>query len=193
MNTPAERSSDTEPVHVMLDTETLGTKPGCKILQIGACTIKRDSREERKMFSVHLLKSGQDWHNLKEDPETLSWWQRQDPNLVASLFSPKNGVSLQTGLYDFTSWLYGLNAGGKIIIWANAPSFDCKILEAAFEAIGVKVPWNFYSERCFRTLKNLVPGIEPEFVGVKHNALDDAVHQAVWAERIFGAMRLNWD
>ena len=185
------RASDKNPVHVMLDLETLGTKPGCKILQIGACTLKRDQREERKVFSAHISKSSQDWHNLKEDPATVAWWQKQDPNLVAALFSPRVSENPLTALTYFVDWLNSL--GPNIVIWANAPSFDCNILEAVFEAVGIKVPWKSYNERCFRTLKNLVPGVEPEFVGVKHNALDDAVHQAVWAERIFGVLRLNWE
>lgn len=191
MNTPAERSSDIEPVHVMLDLETLGVKPGCVILQIGACTLKRDSREERKMFSVHLDRSSQEKKGLRVSPETLTWWEKQDPNLREHLFNPTIFSSLSHALIQFEDWLHSL--GGTPIIWANAPSFDCRILETAFEIINYPYPIHFRHERCFRTLKALVPGIEPEFVGVKHNALDDAVHQAVWAERIFGAMRLNWD
>jgi inhibitor of KinA sporulation pathway (predicted exonuclease) len=43
---------------------------------------------------------------------------------------------------------------------------------------GIERPWKYYKEFCFRTLLKSVPKFDMPFVGVQHNALDDAVHQA---------------
>lgn len=177
------------PVHVMLDIETLGTKPGCKILQIGAVTMHADAREFKDYISIHILRSPQ--ATLTEDPSTVAWWSKQDSELHTKLFTPADGVNLNVALVQFSDWIQGL--GAQIKIWGNSASFDCKILEAAYDAIGIPLPWKYYNENCFRTLKNLVPGLEPARIGVQHNALDDAFHQAIWAQKIFSAMRFNWD
>lgn len=71
-------------------------------------------------------------------------------------------------------------------IWANSPSFDCDILAAAYDAVGRTAPWDYWEERCFRTLKNLPGAVDVEHGGDEHNALDDAVHQAERTLRILG-------
>ncbi len=40
-------------------------------------------------------------------------------------------------------------------------------------------PWNFWNNRCYRTLKNLHPKIELVRTGVHHHALADAKTQAL--------------
>ena len=43
------------------------------------------------------------------------------------------------------------------------------------------MPWAFYEERDFRTLKNLPDAVEVEHEGTEHDALDDAIYQARYA------------
>ena len=43
---------------------------------------------------------------------------------------------------------------------------------------GIERPWKYYKEFCFRTLLKSVPKFDMPFLGVQHNALDDAIHQA---------------
>lgn len=66
-------------------------------------------------------------------------------------------------------------------VWANSPSFDCELLEAAYDAVGLEAPWDFYQERDYRTLSSLPVAVDVEFEGVEHDALDDAKHQALVA------------
>ena len=45
------------------------------------------------------------------------------------------------------------------------------------------------NERCHRTLRKTIPGaIEPERGGDKHNALDDAAHQAASLQSILATL-----
>jgi len=55
----------------------------------------------------------------------------------------------------------------------------------------ILVPWDFRQNRCLRTLKNMRPEfmeLEPEFLGVRHNALDDAMHQTKWLHSILNLL-----
>lgn len=63
--------------------------------------------------------------------------------------------------------------------WGNGSTFDITILEAWFNAVGVRCPWKFWNVRDVRTAVDLL-GINPkEFTrdGTYHNALDDCLHQ----------------
>jgi hypothetical protein len=61
------------------------------------------------------------------------------------------------------------------------------------------VPWKFYQDRCFRTIKSLDPGgrLRPTAVlpgvpaGIAHTALADAFHQAAWMQNICDHLKLE--
>jgi inhibitor of KinA sporulation pathway (predicted exonuclease) len=61
-------------------------------------------------------------------------------------------------------------------IWGNGAAFDNTILAAWFKHFNL--PWDFRKDRCYRTVKNMFPGVPYQFVGTKHNALADATNQA---------------
>ena len=164
-------------IDIMIDIECLGLAPGCKILEIGACTF-----DGKYTFSQLIERKAQ---LLSEDKGTLDWWNKQEGwNRVSSGTLPIASV-----LALFTSWLkkIELETGKKIRVWGNAASFDISILEHAYKAyFFYDIPWKYWNVMCFRTLKNLygkeVP--EPKFNGNKHEALADAAHQAYWANMI---------
>lgn len=153
---------------VMLDLETLGLEPGCVILSIGAVEFDTEGLGETFYRSISLQSC--DEAGLEIDAGTLEWWLEQDENVKDQLVG---GEELTEVLYEFGQFYEGADE-----IWANAPSFDCNVLEAAYDAVEAPVPWQFYEERCYRTLKNLPCAVEVERDGDHHDALDDAVHQA---------------
>lgn len=63
-------------------------------------------------------------------------------------------------------------------VWGNGSDFDNTLLAAAYDACQLTLPWNFWSNRCYRTLKNLRPEIKLVNPGTAHNALDDSKAQA---------------
>lgn len=153
---------------VMLDLETLGLEPGCAIISFGAARFDHTGVGETFYRSISLVSC--DDAGLEIDAGTLEWWLGQDDNAREQL---TGGEELTEVLHEFAEFYDGADE-----IWANAPSFDCQILSAAYDACNAPVPWEFYEERCFRTLKNLPGAVEVEQDGVDHNALDDALHQA---------------
>jgi DNA polymerase III epsilon subunit-like protein len=153
---------------VMLDIETLGTDPGCAILSIGAVRFTADGLGDEFCESVSL--SSCQKAGLTIDAETLDWWLDQDDDAQEVL---TGGYQIENTLSNFRSWY-----GDADEVWANSPSFDCVIYEAACDALGADVPWEFYEQRDFRTLKNLPGAAVVEHDGTEHDALDDARAQA---------------
>ena len=70
------------------------------------------------------------------------------------------------------------------LVWGNGSTFDITILENAYKIIGdIPHPWKFWNIRDLRTLVNAASVIgfnhkQLKHVGVYHDALADAVHQA---------------
>lgn len=177
------------PINVMIDLETLGLKPGCAVIAIGATvfytpTVKRIIDWA---FFANISQTSNESAGLKADPATLAWRAKQSAE--AKEGSLYGNADLKEALADFSAWISCIEGDThEAVVWGNAASFDLKSLEAAYEACNLPVPWRYYNEMCFRTLKNLTDVPEPEFKGVKHNALADAMHQARWAEEILHAI-----
>lgn len=171
--TNSGESSTAIPSRVMVDIETLGLEPGSVITSIGA--VRFTSAAVGQTFSRRIdIESATD-AGLTIDGGTLQWWLEQSEDAREELHGDQ---PLRIVLEAFANWL-----GDVDELWANSPSFDCEHLEAAYDAVGLDVPWDYYHERDYRTLSNLpvAPDIEQE--GVEHNALDDAIHQATVASK----------
>jgi hypothetical protein len=162
---------------VMLDIETLGREPGCAVMSIGAVKFGPDGLGEEFYRTISLESCA--LHELTVETDTLSWCQlEQGPAALKEL----NGDSrLEVALTAFIRFY-----GDADEVWANSPSFDCEIMEAAYEAAGLKEPWEYYEERDHRTLRELPQASsheEMEDEGTDHNALDYAKYQARQAYR----------
>lgn len=172
---------DKKPViNVMIDLETLGLKPGRIILALGAACFGTD---EPFRFYAQISQTSCAHLGLTADPNTLAWWSNQTEEAQREALYGTQDITAV--LQEFAEFLAEIEDDKyEVRVWGNAASFDLKILEAAYIACGIPVPWKYYNEMCFRTLKNLNIVPEPEFIGVKHYALADADHQAHWAEQI---------
>jgi hypothetical protein len=158
---------------IMLDLETLGTKVGCVVMQLGAVEFSNGRINyafERNISAESCVSKG-----LTVDQSTIDWWQKQPVDTWRNMTS--NTVPLVDALLAFNEFL-GLTPR-KNIMWANGASFDFPILAAAYEACGMRPPWAFYNERCFRTIKNIFPAPPMEANTNLHDALSDASHQAL--------------
>lgn len=153
---------------VMLDLETLGLEPGCAILSIGAVRFGTDGLGE-EFYTVVDVESCQD-AGLSIDADTLDWWLGQDEAAREVL---RGGVELRKALESFSRWFADAEE-----LWANPPAFDCMILGAAYDAVEITRPWEYYEQRDARTVRKLPCAVGVEMDGVEHNALDDATHQA---------------
>ena len=165
----SERPGD-DPTRIMLDIETLGLAPGAAILSIGACVFDTDGVGATFERSIDL-ESCQD-RGLAIDADTLQWWLDQDAAAQEQL---TGGGDLAGALRELTVWADGHEPAEW---WANSPKFDMAHLEAAYDAVALNPPWDFYELRDVRTVQALPGAVELEQDGTEHDALDDAVHQA---------------
>jgi DNA polymerase III epsilon subunit-like protein len=170
--------------HLMLDIETLGTTPGCVVLSVGA--VEFNENAFCGDFHAHVDIESAVQAGLKLEHRTVMWWLEQDKDaqeamLRAEKFQLKDVLLAFNDTFDFKD----------LKVWANGASFDFPIIDAAYKAAGVAVPWMYYNQMDYRTLKHLV---DPQLFlelrakpNLKHDALSDAYAQAITLQRI-----INW-
>lgn len=165
----------------MIDTETLGTKPGAAILSIGAVMFG-PSGLGAQFYSPIDLTSCVDV-GLTIDPATVAWWMRQSDDARAAAFST-DAAPLTDVLLDLAIWFAEQKAERP---WCHGATFDIPLLDAAYEACKLAPAWKFWNVRDTRTLYDLAGVKVNRSTGTHHNALHDAINQAEAAAK---AMRI---
>lgn len=203
-------------IHISLDLETWGTTPGSDLRSIGACVFdpvtgyvaghERHGSDDglARFFYLATENPRGYWGNgssrdrffetgktndrlryaLKRDPDTVRWWLEQSDEAQAAF---ENAVDLRIALSRFSVWLTDVSPDVTALrLWSHGAAFDPPILAAAYEAVGLPVPWHYRAPRDTRTAFDMA-GIDdhsawlaqtPGPLGVSHHALDDAICQA---------------
>lgn len=177
--------------NVMIDLETLGTKPGCVVMSIGAVYFDPITGELGPEFYVVINSEDSLDRGLKAETQTMAWWSRQNEesaNIIDESYFSK--ITLPEALNQFSRFLREYD-WQKTKVWGNGSDFDNAILSACYSVVGQIPPWEFWNNRCYRTMKNLVPYIKiQQRSGIYHNALDDARTQAIHLAEINQHIRL---
>lgn len=166
---------------VMLDLETMDTGPNAAIVSIGAVKFDSAACEISGTFYTNVdLQSCLD-AGLAVSGDTVMWWMEQDDDARAAL---RNGTPLGTALRSFSNWC------GDVPVWGNAATFDNDIMRNAYEKAGLPCPWQYWNDRCYRTMKNLFPAVpKPPANKQAHNALADAQWQTLHLFEILRKIR----
>lgn len=178
--------------HFMLDLETLGSTVGSVILSIGACKFDPLQIGVRGPYFHETIRVKTSLAaRLTIDGDTLKWWLGQSEEARNAAF--KGESSLTEALEHFNSWLCEFGEAKELAVWGNGATFDNVLLRAAYAAAKLKPAWHFRGDKCYRTVINLLP--EPrrpawERIGTHHNALDDAITQAVYLQRVYKELGL---
>ncbi len=192
----------------MIDLETLGTVSGSPIVTIGAVVFDPyvcDSSEELVRRGITLKVDLSDSIDKSRGVEgaTIRWWFEQDDAAIKALVG-NDTISMKEALQKLYRYC---NDRGSFVneeffpgladmptcstFWAKDPDFDMVLLRYYYELMNEKLPWKYYACRSVRTIEAIAwddPSSKPEFKipGVAHNAMWDAVHQAM---RIQAAMK----
>lgn len=176
---------------ILIDIETLGTSPGCIVLSICAVPLSIDDIEN---IDIEAAKSRRDIFyktldvntslndGFSVDTATQEWWatSTSDEAKMAAYKNPSDPASVIVGLSNYIADIRG-DVYTRIKIWGNPPRFDLGILEEYFDCYGIKVPWNHWEERDYRTVNNLckvsVERTKPP-ANKEHIALYDALYEA---------------
>jgi hypothetical protein len=163
-------------MHVMVDLETMGTRPNAPIIAIGAVAF--DKKDIRSEFYVVVNLADAVAEGGVMDPSTVLWWMKQSDEARAEFERPSQ--SLHMALDAFRSFITSHPLDG---VWGNGASFDNVILAESYRRMGSDAPWPFYMDRCYRTMKS-ISAVPMERGGTHHNALDDARDQAIHLQMI---------
>jgi len=172
---------------VMIDLETLDTRPGAVILSLGAVFFD-PVKGLGDAFHLIISRADSELMGLTVSADTLAWWEKQSDEAKKTLHAASSVAALEPSAVfgEFNKFLSRAEGGAsKVKLWGNGSDFDNVLLIAAYEAAGVKPNWRYYNHRCFRTLKKLAPAVKVDRQGTYHNALDDAKTQAEHAIKIY--------
>lgn len=166
----------------MIDLETLGTKPGCVILEIGiVCNFPSpdSSIDSDWGLDIPVRITGQKVMII--DPDTIAWWMKH-PDAWARICANQ----IDTDHPDVASDVIFHVLSMCDEIWANSPSFDCAILShfISHYTPGVGIPWKHSQERDFRTARALHPEAPYTPPENAHGALADAIAQAAHLDKL---------
>ena len=157
---------------VMIDLETMSTRPTAVVISIGAVKFNDDGVTDR--FKVNISpKSYQQYGNkFHVSPDTVEWWSKQSPEARAAWRTDPYPV--EEAFQMFSDW-YGPKS---FWTWGNGSAFDISIMENAYNVLGMDIPWNYGDVMCLRTMCNMTNTRVDRSEGVFHDALVDAENQA---------------
>jgi hypothetical protein len=174
---------------VMLDIETLGFRPNCVVLSLGAVKF---NAQKATIYQLGLdLKLDVDQQlsiGRTVDDSTVEWWSKQHPLVIEEAMTGLNRVSLENFRQQLNKFLVGADE-----IWAQGPVFDIAILENLYEQMQWPFPWNYWQIRDSRTLFAVHGDSRVKQQGKLHNAMEDAKSQAQAVIDVYKKLNLTVD
>ncbi|HDT2393600.1 TPA: 3'-5' exoribonuclease, partial [Escherichia coli] len=112
----------------------------------------------------------------------IEWWLKQSSEARAAILTDQ--VKMKDALLRFREFVNEHSDEKFVQVWGNGATFDNAILRTSYERLDIPCPWHYSNDRDVRTIvemgkitdfnaRSVIP-----FEGVRHNALDDALHQA---------------
>lgn len=163
---------------VMIDLETLSTRPNAVILVIAAVKFNRTGKltelKEMDTFYLRIDINSCLRKAMHSSQDTRDWWNKQDKAIREEAFGqPREDLSI--ALRQFVEWF-----GDTEYIWSHGATFDIVIMNEAFRRCGLEAPWKFWNCRDTRTIYDIA-GIRNNELpqAAKHHALYDC-HRQIW-------------
>jgi len=166
-------------IHLMVDLETLSTKPTAAIRELGWAFFDMDHAPGTMLSSGSVYIDPQPMlnsPNFHTDWETIRWWMLNEERARADFANPTK-VPLDEALKFFSDEVIKPRPEPIIGVWSHGASFDMPILHNAYDFVGIDLPWSYRIIRDTRTIFDFgkpLTAINP----ISHSALHDAVAQA---------------
>ena len=171
--------------HLMVDLETLDTKTSATILTLGAVRFDPWTNAPMKELYLRVDLDSQDKLGCTVSDDTLNWWSKQNTDVKEEAFDPRDRIPIHEVMNQFHALAWGCSH-----FWSHGATFDLVIIENIYRQIGKPLPWNFWQLRDTRTLFDL--GVDPEMPqGGKHDALQDAIRQAVGVQTVYAKLKIR--
>lgn len=157
---------------LMLDFETLDVAECPVILSMGAVVFNENGIVDsffEKIDQQSCIDIG-----FTVSVETLLWWEEQSDAAKKAAFGGTTDIRSAMGmLVDF----YKKHECQEI--WSKGALADIRWANNILIKLNLKKPWKFSREMCFRTYLKYSPKVDFRPVGEAHNAIDDAINQAL--------------
>lgn len=179
-------------VVLMLDIETLAAKTERAVVsQVALIGYDLDKDEMIPIRHHQYYPLHPQIKDLKRviEADTIIWWMTQ-PDEARRHFlecASDDVEELPALLKNLSMMFKDMTRGRPYEIYANSPSFDCKIVQSLLDDFGMQVPWDFRQERDLRSLCAMA-GVDPKAVPhvpgfIAHNAYWDCRQQiAIYLE-----------
>jgi hypothetical protein len=172
---------------IMLDLESLGTRPDCAILTLGAVKFSPyvlDDFGESLYLRIDVDEQLALGREVQED--TLQWWMKQAEDVREEALGEGDRVSLESMYKQLNRFVVGVTN-----IWCQGPAFDIVILENIYRQCGWPTPWQFWQIRDSRTLFGVHGDPREKGKVGLHNALEDCVSQAQGVQQIYHKLNIS--
>jgi hypothetical protein len=169
--------------HMMVDIETLSTAPDATVIAIGIALFNpaEGAIDLRRSYLPTLEDQGG-----TVSPDTFHWWLKTNQGLLGKYLAQSTDVGAPRSWEDISKNLAGLIYDNDVdTIWCNGLDFDLPILAAAFKRTNTKNPFDAFSYKQRRDVRQWK--LAAELAGWKrperpkeltaHDALADAVWQ----------------
>lgn len=170
-------------IHVMGDIETLSLEEDPIILSIGGVKFDGDTIIDK--FHVGIDPVDAQRYGLKIDAATAwGYWcdPKRDEARKRLWDLPK--IDMFAAIDGFAIWCNETPLDQRGSFWGKGATFDNVRVKNVFKALGLEYPFTYRQDECYRTLANRCPDVVYEQVGVAHDALDDAMSQALHLQAI---------
>jgi hypothetical protein len=177
---------------IMLDIETLSTRPESVILTLGAVKFspyENDVDTESGLY-VRIDVDEQLEAGRHVQQETVDWWGKQTDDVRDEALGEHERTKLNNFLNQLNKFLVGADA-----IWCQGPAFDIVILENLYRQMERPTPWQFWQIRDSRTLFSVHGDPREKNRHGAHNALIDCYYQARAVQHIYktvGVKKKEW-
>lgn len=169
---------------IMIDLETLDSVASAVIVSIGLVAFDKTGIKETLYLTPSIQEQLSLGRTVKED--TLLWWMGQDDTARAVFQEPR--ISFEGTMKGVK---FFIDSYPNCMVWGNGANFDPVILENALHSAKFAIPWKYWNVRCLRTFCDENEFRLPKKVsGTKHNALDDAKHQAEFMIKVWDKKEL---
>lgn len=197
--------------HISWDVETFAKRDFGMVISLGACMFNpliQGGIEER--FYVTISPELSEAAGFVMDADTVTWWMLPEQRPAYDAWRAIAHFSPSDACQGFRDWLRALDlayegedrvkewdqimadggpdeAAARRRMWGNDPDFDNRLIRQMYAKCGIDRPWEHTGNRDHRTLKNLAgaSAVKPEVTNLRHhNAIDDAIYQALWMQNI---------
>jgi len=167
---------------IMLDIETLGTRPQSVVLTVGAVKFDPYASDVNTDDGLYVrinvdeqIALGRHVHQ-----DVIDWWGKQAEDVREEALGDHERDSVSSFLGKLNKFLVGTDN-----IWCQGPAFDAVILEDLYRDMETPMPWNFWQIRDSRTLFKTFGDPRDKDAKGAHNALIDCYYQATAVQQIY--------